>query len=185
MFPQEILEDIFKKILFISDEDFSSRVCDSPFGRSPTHSSDILMVCKTWLRIATPLLYECVVLRTRAQAEAFYNAVKDKKTGDVLISSVRRIRLEDHFGLSTKQVFKSLPNLSELFITTPAARDETIKSSFPGFRHVNPKRVILDMTEEELYFKSHRIFATLLEEAIKESWNELVRESIFLSVSLS
>ncbi|KAJ7699467.1 hypothetical protein B0H14DRAFT_3653002 [Mycena olivaceomarginata] len=68
--PDEIISEILSPALKVSDEVFSDTSRVSPFSKYSESTSAYLLVCKSWLRVATPLLYNVVILRSKAQAKA-------------------------------------------------------------------------------------------------------------------
>ncbi|KAK7052014.1 hypothetical protein R3P38DRAFT_2502946, partial [Favolaschia claudopus] len=62
--------EILSPALKVPDDLFSDTSDVSPFATYAPSDSAYLLVCKDWLRVATPLLYSVVVLRSKAQANA-------------------------------------------------------------------------------------------------------------------
>ncbi|KZV92693.1 hypothetical protein EXIGLDRAFT_836298 [Exidia glandulosa HHB12029] len=110
----ETLSDILVRHLSIPDEDFES---SGPYKRhlhaSWRSSSNVLLVSKRWLRVATPLLYNIVVLRSSAQAEGLCAALKaDKSLG----AFVRKLRLEGGYGAVVHKIIAASPNITHLVL---------------------------------------------------------------------
>ncbi|TDL29973.1 hypothetical protein BD410DRAFT_780490 [Rickenella mellea] len=114
--PDEILKEILMPPLQVPDGEFSftGRACDSPFGRTARNSASLLVVSKQWMRVATPLLYEVVVIRSTVQAKALAYAIESNKTLGMFI---KRLRMEGGFGKAPAQFIASAPNIRELFVT--------------------------------------------------------------------
>ncbi|KAJ7177655.1 hypothetical protein C8R46DRAFT_1187964 [Mycena filopes] len=72
MLPDEIISEILSSALKVSDERFPGTSDVSPFAKYELSTSAYLVtvVCKDWLRVVTPLLYNVVVLRSRSQVNA-------------------------------------------------------------------------------------------------------------------
>ena len=182
-FPLEVIVEIIKHVLCVSDEDFSSNVDDSKFGRPHEPTSNLLLVCKAWMRIAMPYLYECVVLRTTGQVEALLDVMRNKTVGKELKPLVRRIRLEDHFGMMTKSLLKLFPNIPELYIQHPETEEDNIKGLCDSFSEIKPKRVIIGYAGFK-YNRSSEVreyFMESLSAAVRQSWTTLVRLLLFSS----
>ena len=185
-FPLEVIVEIIKHVLCVSDEDFSSNVYGSKFGRPHEPTSNLLLVCKAWMRIAMPYLYECVVLRTSGQVEAFMDVMNDKVIGRELKPLVRRIRLEDHFGMLTKSLLDLFPNILELYIPYPGHGEEDIGGLCDAFSKIKPERIAIgfvggsDLSE----FGAHAYFINALSMAVKHSWTTLVRFFDFFLLSI-
>ncbi|KAJ7606203.1 hypothetical protein FB45DRAFT_878708 [Roridomyces roridus] len=98
--PDEILQEIFTPVLSVPEETFSShRRGYVPSEALDAPSSSILLVCKTWLRIATPLLYEVAIISSssRGQAQALKLALRSNPELGRLI---KKIRVEGGYGTS-------------------------------------------------------------------------------------
>ncbi|KAH7107277.1 hypothetical protein BKA62DRAFT_682892 [Auriculariales sp. MPI-PUGE-AT-0066] len=103
--PEELLKEVFALILLVPDHLFHDTSSSSPFARVKASTSSLLLVCKRWLRISTPTLYETLILRSKAQIISFSNAVAADTR---LALHVRRVRLEgavpDVFGNAAKRM---------------------------------------------------------------------------------
>ncbi|EFI27977.1 hypothetical protein CC1G_14469 [Coprinopsis cinerea okayama7 len=93
--PDEIVKEILTPFFHISEELFASVAWVSPFSTYKLSSSAALLVCKSWNRVGTPLLYDTVILRSKAQAQALAAALK--KDGR-LATFIKRIRIEGGYG---------------------------------------------------------------------------------------
>ena len=138
-FADETLEAILHTALDVADEDFISCDKKSPFANRQHSSSDALLVCKRWLRVATPLLYHTVVIRTRLQAQALIRVVKKNPT---LGRHCKKLRLETGAELLGDKLLNGLGNLKDICF----AMDSHGQSSYrlaPTLHLVAPKRVIV------------------------------------------
>ncbi|KAJ7658134.1 hypothetical protein DFH06DRAFT_447200, partial [Mycena polygramma] len=81
--PDEILSEILSPALKISNELFSDTYDVSLFANPCVLSSSAyaayLLVCRDWLRVATPLLYNVVILRSLSQANALERVLQKHK----------------------------------------------------------------------------------------------------------
>lgn len=116
--PEEVVEEIIKHSLEVSDEDFKSSVEGTIFGRFSEPSSSILLVCKKWFRIAVPHFYEFIVLRTSGQTESLLRILRGPK-GKEIAQRVRRLRVEDYLGDCMGKVLTMLSRNTEIFIANP------------------------------------------------------------------
>ncbi|KAJ7259740.1 hypothetical protein C8J57DRAFT_953070, partial [Mycena rebaudengoi] len=75
--PDEMLSEILAGTSF-PDELFCDSSAPSVFAESYSgrSRSAYLLVSKSWLRVASPLLYNAVVLRSKAQASALHCALR-------------------------------------------------------------------------------------------------------------
>ncbi|KAJ6568874.1 hypothetical protein B0H19DRAFT_874572, partial [Mycena capillaripes] len=73
-----------------------------------------LVVCKDWLRVATPLLYNVVVLRSKSQANALEKVLqKHAEFGRF----IKKLRVEGGYGLAMHTILKSAPNITDIFLS--------------------------------------------------------------------
>jgi len=89
--PEELLIAILSQALHIPDDLLNDTSPTSPFINVEFSTSSVLLVCKSWTRIGTYLLYETVILRTRPQALSLCNTFKQNPS---FSSNVKRLRLE-------------------------------------------------------------------------------------------
>ncbi|KAJ7294071.1 hypothetical protein C8J57DRAFT_990355, partial [Mycena rebaudengoi] len=89
------LSEILSPALKVRDEDFSNTSDSSPFATYTESSSSMLLVYKDWLRVATPLLYHVVVLRSKAQAKALGESLRKNKD---LGRFIKKLRVEGGYG---------------------------------------------------------------------------------------
>ncbi|KAJ7658840.1 hypothetical protein DFH06DRAFT_919114, partial [Mycena polygramma] len=64
----------------------------SPFAKPSLSTSAYLVVCRDWLRLATPLLYNVVVIRSKSQANALEKVLVNNKEFGRFIKKLRRLR---------------------------------------------------------------------------------------------
>ncbi|KAJ7716224.1 hypothetical protein DFH07DRAFT_684410, partial [Mycena maculata] len=115
MLPDEIISEILSPALKVSDELFSDASNVSPFADyTPTSTSAYLLVCKDWLRVATPLLYSVVVLRSKAQANALEAVLRDNAEFGRF---VKKLRVEGGHGMAMHTILKSAPNITDIFLS--------------------------------------------------------------------
>ncbi|KAH7097322.1 hypothetical protein BKA62DRAFT_661987 [Auriculariales sp. MPI-PUGE-AT-0066] len=108
----ELLREILAPPLLVPDALFCNTDNVSPFSRVDRSASDVLLVCKRWMRVATPCLYETVVIRSTAQAHALSAALtRNPQFG----AYVRRFRIENTYAtyLSTK-IIATMPKIRVL-----------------------------------------------------------------------
>ncbi|KAL5486169.1 hypothetical protein ACEPAI_7213 [Sanghuangporus weigelae] len=177
--PDELVKEILSDILTVPEDEFSHVGPSSPFGRKVSSSSDVLLVSKRWLRIGTPLLHECVVLRSSAQANAFYGFIRGK-VGSQVKGYVRRIRLEGSFGAVVGKTFAILPGISDLYLRLPVSREENVNGSVQGLPKLNPTRVIFELACSKFWKNSFTMMATL-GNAVRQNAQQATTESQRLS----
>ncbi|KAJ6535047.1 hypothetical protein B0H19DRAFT_1184787 [Mycena capillaripes] len=136
--PDEIVSEILTPLLKHPDKVFSDRSEQPLLARYS--SSTYLLVCKAWLRVSTPLLYNVVILRTTAQAEALQTVLKSNKEFGLFI---KKLRVEGGFGNAMQAILKCAPNITDLFLTFLIWGSDNVKGLCSGIALVNPRRVIV------------------------------------------
>ncbi|KAJ7604116.1 hypothetical protein FB45DRAFT_1070738 [Roridomyces roridus] len=110
----QIISEILSPALRVSDEKFSDTSLVSPFTEYSESPSAYLLVCKSWLRVATPLLYHVVVIRSKAQAKALAQALFSNRD---LGQSIKRLRVEGGYGAPMRTILQSSPHVSHLVVS--------------------------------------------------------------------
>ncbi|KAG2017494.1 hypothetical protein CC2G_007003 [Coprinopsis cinerea AmutBmut pab1-1] len=176
--PDEIIKEIVSPALLVPDESFASNSWRSPFSYYKLTSSTILVVCKDWLRVSTPLLYETVILRSKAQAVALAATLKQNAQLGIFI---KKMRLEGGYGASTFEIMKRSPNLTDLWITISLWSTDSVSGYRKGFRLISPRRLIICETEQSSKKSAIRVqLSNGLAEAIGKEWTILTRTSLWV-----
>ncbi|KAF7354814.1 Abhydrolase domain-containing protein mpaH [Mycena sanguinolenta] len=135
--PDEILSPALK----FSDSDFSDFTSDvSPFANYSESSSAYLLVCKPWLRVTTPLLYNLVILRSKAQAKALRVVLSGNKE---LGKFIKKIRVEGGYELSMHAILRCSPNICYPFLSLEIYSSDSTSGLRRGLQLINPTRLIL------------------------------------------
>ncbi|KAJ7695737.1 hypothetical protein B0H17DRAFT_1055415 [Mycena rosella] len=188
--PDEILSEILSPALKVPDEEFADTSEKSPFAVYSESSSAFLLVSKAWLRVATPLLYHVVVLRSKAQALALDIALS---TNPELGRFIKKLRVEGGYGASMLKIVKSAPNVTDLFLSINIWSADNVSGLCRGLPLMNPTRVVLyDLQRRRSNKNSDTLLATLIQ-CIKQwknlnvfelpYWNVYAYNNIALSVS--
>ncbi|KAJ6567041.1 hypothetical protein B0H19DRAFT_1374372 [Mycena capillaripes] len=138
--PDEIISEILSPALKVSDEVFSDTSDVSPFANYSESTSAYLLVCKSWLRVATPLLYHVVILRSKAQAKALSLALSDNEQ---LGQFIKKLRVEGGYGPPMRIILQSSPNISDLFISFEIYSSDNTGGLCKGLPLINPTRLVL------------------------------------------
>ncbi|KAJ6516462.1 hypothetical protein C8R45DRAFT_890116, partial [Mycena sanguinolenta] len=139
--PDEIVSEILSPALRVSDSVFSDTTSDvSPFANYSESSSAYLIVCKSWLRVGTPLLYKVVILRSMAQANALRVTLSGNKG---LGKFIKKLRVEGGYGLSMHTILHRSPNISDLFLTLEIYPCDDTSGLCTGLQLINPIRLIV------------------------------------------
>ncbi|EJD42359.1 hypothetical protein AURDEDRAFT_168660 [Auricularia subglabra TFB-10046 SS5] len=139
----ETLAAIFFDHFDVSDDDFACITSrQSPFALRPFgSSSNVLLVCKRWMRVATPLLYETVILRSGAQAASLAFALKSSPSLGLYI---KKLRVEGGFGAAGARILEASPYITDLWLTLDLyAQDRTIPMYTAMANRVNPRRLLV------------------------------------------
>ncbi|KAJ7744133.1 hypothetical protein B0H16DRAFT_994746 [Mycena metata] len=183
--PDEIISEILSPLLkHPGDKAFSERspkvLLDPGYS-----SSTYLLVCKAWLRVSTPLLYNVVILRTTAQAVALQKVLQDHPE---IGGFIKKLRIEGGFGTAMQIILKCAPNITDLFISLFIYGTDSVKGLCSGLSLINPQRVILyDASSfREKANKNKQVtqlFETLL--VVVTKWNSLVCYHSILKLKLT
>ncbi|KAF7359035.1 F-box domain-containing protein [Mycena sanguinolenta] len=138
--PDEIISEILSPALKVSDELFCNNDDVSPFAKNSESTSAYLVVCKSWLRVATPLLYNVVVLRSKAQAKALSVALSGNKE---LGRFIKKLRVEGGYGAPLQTILQCSPNISDLFLSLVIYSSDNTSGLCRGLQLINPSRLIL------------------------------------------
>ncbi|KAJ7461383.1 hypothetical protein B0H11DRAFT_121952 [Mycena galericulata] len=140
MLPDEIISEILSPALKVSDELFSDTSNVSPFANYTPSTSAYLVVCKDWLRVATPLLYNVVVLRSNGQASALETVLRNNPDFG---SFIKKLRVEGAYGKAMHTILKSAPNITDLFLSLAVWSSDNTQGLCKGLPLINPSRVIV------------------------------------------
>lgn len=197
--PEELLLKILSYNLVLSDDAFTGHAFTNygagrfdlsrahlaaayPLARAaPAPPVNMLLVCRQWLRIGTPLLYEAVVVRSHAQLQQLAAALRASHAPG-LGRLVRRLRFEATCAAFLDRVVVCTPNVHTLLLSLDVPT-ETGFHSFPypsaGLRNalvqMRPRRLLL---KREKYARNQRVdeMVYLISYAVR-SWDSLVRRS--------
>ncbi|KAJ7627156.1 hypothetical protein FB45DRAFT_1082327 [Roridomyces roridus] len=163
--PDEILLEILTPVLRVSDARFSD--ASASFVTNGESVSAILLVCKAWLRVSTPLLYNIVILRSTGQAQRLH-AVLNGNPG--LGKFIKKLRVEGGFGVSMHGILKSTPNITDLFISLSIRASDSVSGLVLGLPLINPRRLVLGDGQNKN--KQMKVLMEKLESVAME-WNNL------------
>jgi hypothetical protein len=169
--PDKIISEILSPMLKVSDEVFSDTSDVSPFAKYSESTSAYLLVCKSWLRVATSLLYNVIILRSKAQAKALSVALAGNKQ---LGQFIKKLRVEGGYGPPMHTILQSSPNVSDLFLSLVIYSSDNTNGLCKGLDPINPTRLILhDLERKPVYNKMvSQLLNSLSKSIIK--WDRLV-----------
>ncbi|KAJ7113816.1 hypothetical protein C8R44DRAFT_676325 [Mycena epipterygia] len=149
--PDEIISEILSPALKIPDRMFSDTSPTSPFASYSASSSSALLVCKAWLRVASPLLYSIVVIRSKEQAGALQTTLQSTPE---LGQFVKKLRVEGGFGKVMHKIMRNTPNISDIFISIHLRSSDSCDGLLLGLPLINPTRLIIF---DDYYFKNKQV----------------------------
>ncbi|KZV93010.1 hypothetical protein EXIGLDRAFT_749355 [Exidia glandulosa HHB12029] len=176
----ELLKEILTVPLLVPDELFADTGPISPFSKAAYSAADVLLVCKRWMRVATPALYHTVVIRSTAQANALAAALKRNPDFGMYI---KKLRLEGAYGDRLKILATTSPDISDFCMSLAIWADSGITGLTKVMSAINPRRVVLTTAipyHEKFGNKKHTEVFNKLCSCI-QSWTNL--ETFYLSGS--
>lgn len=138
--PDELIREILTPLLHVDEDTFESLTSRSPFSSLLQSSSDLLCVCKSWMRVATPLLYHIVILRSKAQAYALQRTLRANKAFGAFI---RKLRVEGGYGGAMKTILSLAPKITHIWLSLDLPGSENTTGLCNSLGMINPRRVIL------------------------------------------
>lgn len=121
----ETLHQVFSYHFHVDEDDFTSVAGHSPFAQHRMSRSVVLLVCKRWLRVATPPLYRVVILRSTAQARSLSTTLR---LHDGLGEHVRKLRVEGGYGAAMERILLATPNIADLALVGQVYSTDNTKS---------------------------------------------------------
>ncbi|KAJ7051991.1 hypothetical protein C8F01DRAFT_1033776, partial [Mycena amicta] len=138
--PDELLSEILSPALKVTDEAFSDLSDVSPFATYSESTSAYLLVSKSWLRVATPLLYHVVVLRSKGQAAALGRALSQNED---LVRFIKKLRVEGGYGQPMHTILSRTPNVTDLYLYLDILSSDSTVGLCKGLCLLSPTRLIV------------------------------------------
>jgi hypothetical protein len=141
--PPEIIHRIlsYPGVCTVSDRVFVDTSFDS---NQETHDrllgTSFLLVCKTWLQVGTPLVYETVILGSPRHSRALLATLQRDPSLGLL---VRKLRLHGRLGSVIEPIIQACPRITDLYLSLRALRKNNIDSFRAILPLVRPLRVII------------------------------------------
>ncbi|KAJ7611795.1 hypothetical protein FB45DRAFT_1009613 [Roridomyces roridus] len=137
--PDEIFSEILSPAMKVPDEKFADFAVTSPSQEHSESSSAYLLVCKSWLRVGTPLLYDVVILWSKAQAKALAQALsKNKHFGQF----IKHLRVEGGYGEPMRTILETAPNIIDLFLSFDISASDDVAGLCEGLAFIQPRRLL-------------------------------------------
>ncbi|KAH7100894.1 hypothetical protein BKA62DRAFT_830610 [Auriculariales sp. MPI-PUGE-AT-0066] len=142
LLPDEQLLAILDHALYICDQLFADTSSSSPFGESDWSAANVLLVCKRWMRVATPSLYDTVIVRSTGQAKALAKALsRNPEFGQY----IKRLRIEGPYGGHIDKVVRVSPNIVDFCFTMNLYSGGSVNGLVKTLHNLDPRRVILSL----------------------------------------
>ncbi|KZV95378.1 hypothetical protein EXIGLDRAFT_735387 [Exidia glandulosa HHB12029] len=138
--PNELLKEILSPPLLVPDKLFADTGATSPFRQATHSSADVLLVCNQWMRVGTPVLYETVVIRSTAQAQALALALKSTPAFGRFI---KNLRIEGAFGAHLGKIALVALNVTDFCFSLAIYADANVNGLVKLLSTLDPERVIL------------------------------------------
>ncbi|KAJ6516636.1 hypothetical protein C8R47DRAFT_1189912 [Mycena vitilis] len=149
---------------------FSDTSLESPFASVSSSSSSTLVVCRSWLRVGTPLLYSFAIIRSKAQANALQATLR---TAPELGRFIKNLRVEGGFGKSMQMILKNTPNIDHLVLCLNLRAGDSSDGLAQGLPLIDPTR--LTIIDEIEFFLNNKSVVKLSKaiESCAEQWENL------------
>ncbi|GJE97706.1 hypothetical protein PsYK624_139270 [Phanerochaete sordida] len=171
--PEEILREVLAHNILVEHDHFFRfhGHIERYHPPAPTRCSDLLLVSKRWLRVGTPLLYECVKLSTAEHAAAVATLLRAHPHVGQAVRCIRLVR-GGALGKELALVAQCVPKLQSIFISL----DIKSKNSFIGLKKSLPLLRPTNLIVEKTGWRENRKVVevrSLVHAAIKEQWTSL------------
>lgn len=169
--PEELLREVLSATLHVSEQDFADAGPTSPFRFVTRSGSDLLLVSKRWMRVATPELYRMVILRSSAQSKRLSQLLRSNPE---LGSHVRQMRIEGAYGDTIRHIAARCPSVVDICISLRIWYHDNASGLVAALAQLNPTRVVLTLAPE--FLPSNRQHDELLDALCKyiKTWSSLV-----------
>jgi hypothetical protein len=140
--PCELIREILAPILNVPDKMFRDVTSEiSPFARpSFVSSSSVVCICKAWMNVATSLLYQVVILRSKVQARALERTLRKNAT---LGRNIRKLRVEGGYCSAMRIIIASAPNITEFGILMDVRSTDSVNGLCSSLSSINPCHVVI------------------------------------------
>ncbi|KAJ7728877.1 hypothetical protein B0H16DRAFT_1428404 [Mycena metata] len=166
--PDEIISEILSPTLKVPLDLFSDTSLESPFVSFSSSCSSTLLVCKSWLRVATPLLYSFVIIRSKAQANALQLTLQ---TNPQLGNFVKHLRVENGYGMAMYHILAKTPNIVHTVISLQIQDAST--GLVKGLPLINPTTLSI-IDETDFFLKNQAVMKVITTiESCAEKWKNL------------
>ncbi|KZV79677.1 hypothetical protein EXIGLDRAFT_734445 [Exidia glandulosa HHB12029] len=166
-FPDELIKEMLSPPLLVPDALFADTGPVSPFAKATSSASDVLLVCKRWMRVGTPALYETVIIRSTAQAQALEMALtRNPEFGRF----VKKLRLEGVYGeYITSKIIATMTRVTDFCFTVSIYSADKLAGLTKALDMFEPKRIILTLNNQKRRNAQNRALIKKLTAHVKGS----------------
>jgi hypothetical protein len=138
--PNELLHEIFTfpNVCGVDPEAFADTNTDA--HPAWLAASRIPLVCKDWYCVATPLVYEAILLSTQFQTRALHDVLKRNPS---FRPYIKRLRLERTFGAATGAILCMTSRLTDISISLKQSSKNKVSGLCAALPLIQPTRVVL------------------------------------------
>jgi hypothetical protein len=138
--PEELIAQIMSYLTFPVELAFSDTSDAASFPACAALTSAILVVSKRWLRIARPLLYRTIIVRSNTQADDLALTLRGNKQ---LGRCIDKLRIEGGYGSVIYNVIKAASNVTHLSLTLYVSSSDKVSGLCRALPMMKPVHVIL------------------------------------------
>ncbi|KZV89020.1 hypothetical protein EXIGLDRAFT_838813 [Exidia glandulosa HHB12029] len=166
-FPDELIKEMLSPPLLVPDALFADTGPVSPFAKATSSASDVLLVCKRWMRVGTPALYETVIIRSTAQAQALEMALtRNPEFGRF----VKKLRLEGVYGeYITSKIIATMTRVTDFCFTLSIYSADKLAGMTKALDMFEPKRIVLTLNDPKRRNSQNRTLIKKLTAHVKAS----------------
>ena len=176
--PEELVHEILRYCILASPDTFLDPANEKSYflqveaPPSPLGCTNILLVSKRWLRIATPLLFTSLWLsessHTRSVARLFQ---ENPHLGECVVN----LRLEGGYMEELCELVKSTPNVKNVFLSWNVGPSQDVSGLLKALPLLSPESLYLGYQGHSgLDRRKSAEIVALLEDCIAHKWLSLV-----------
>lgn len=143
-----------------------------------TSRADVLLVCKRWLRVGTPLLYHSVRLWTPTQVQDFLILLRSNPyIGQV----IRQLRVESVGEVWFEEISKFAPNVHTLCLSFHISLGAPVAAIVRAFSKFDPIHVVLNTRFSPRLTAAEDVTETIM--GLMAEWTKMVCSYTKLRIS--
>lgn len=178
--PEELLREILSYILVKPTEKFflANYIRQGDVkSREIAPYSSVLLVCKQWHRIGTPILYTSLSLSRTKHAQSVLKVFRETPR---LGSAVENLRLCGGFGPALASLVTQTPKVEALYVNSRVASIASIVGIRRALAILKPRTLFIHSPRDKIYSTKQTQIDALLESMIRERTSIV---SLFISAN--